>query len=105
VRRLLLLALIAVLEGAGIAVAHGLAPGAALAALTRNPAEVFGVAGRNGSIERGRVADLVPWSADPLEVTSVAELVLIQGVEQTLRSRQSELPDRYLVKLRAHQAR
>jgi hypothetical protein len=51
------------------------------------------------------VADLVLRSADPLEVTSVAELVVLQGVEQTLRSRQSELRDRYLIKLRAHPAR
>jgi imidazolonepropionase-like amidohydrolase len=92
-------------QGAGIAVAHGLPPEAALAALTRNPAEVFGVAERNGSIERGRVADLVLWSGDPLEVTSLPQLVMIQGVEQSLRSRQSELRDRYLVKLRAHEAR
>jgi hypothetical protein len=33
------------------------------------------------------------------------ERVVIRGVGQTLRSRQSELRDRYLVKLRAHQAR
>jgi imidazolonepropionase-like amidohydrolase len=92
-------------QGAGIAVAHGLPPEAALAALTRNPAEVFGVAEHNGSIERGRVADLVLWSADPLEVTSAPQLVVIQGVEQSLRSRQSELRDRYLIKLRAQQAR
>ena len=57
-------------QGAGVAVAHGLPWEAALAALTRNPAEIFGVADRNGSIERGRPADLVLWSGDPLEVTS-----------------------------------
>jgi imidazolonepropionase-like amidohydrolase len=92
-------------QGAGIAVAHGLPPEAALAALTRNPAELLGVADRNGSIERGRPADLVLWSGDPLEVTSLPQLVIIQGIEQSMRSRQSELRDRYLVKLRAHQAR
>ena len=89
-------------QGAGIAVAHGLAPEAALAALTRNPAEVFGVAEHNGSIARGRVADLVLWSGDPLEVTTLADAVFIQGVAQPMRSRQSELRDRYLPKLRAH---
>jgi imidazolonepropionase-like amidohydrolase len=92
-------------QGAGIAVTHGLPVEAALAALTRNPAEVFGVADRNGSIAPGRVADLVLWSGDPLEVTALPDLVVIQGVEQPLRSRQSELRDRYLVKLRAHEAR
>ena len=92
-------------QGAGIAVAHGLPWEAALAALTRNPAEVFGVADRNGSIERGRPADLVLWSADPLEVTTLADQVFIQGVKMPMRSRQSELRDRYLPKLRAHAAR
>jgi imidazolonepropionase-like amidohydrolase len=92
-------------QGAGIAVAHGLPREAALAALTRNPAEIFGVADRNGSIARGRVADLVLWSGDPLEVTSLADEVFIQGVRQSMHSRQTELRDRYLPKLRAHAAR
>jgi imidazolonepropionase-like amidohydrolase len=92
-------------QGAGIAVAHGLPWEAALAALTRNPAEIFGVADRNGSIERGRPADLVLWSADPLEVTTLADEVFIQGARQSMRSRQTELRDRYLPKLRAHSAR
>ena len=92
-------------QGAGVAVAHGMPWEAALAALTRNPAELFGVADRNGSIERGHPADLVLWSGDPLEVTTLADAVFIQGVRQPMRSRQTELRDRYLQKLRAHAAR
>ena len=92
-------------QGAGVAVAHGLPWEAALAALTRTPAEVFGVSDRNGSIERGHPADLVLWSGDPLEVTTLADAVFIQGAAQPMRSRQTELRDRYLPKLRAHQAR
>ena len=67
--------------------------------------EIFGVADRNGSLERGRPADLVLWSGDPLEVTTLADAVFIQGVPQPMRSRQTELRDRYLTKLRAHAAR
>ncbi len=92
-------------QGAGIAVAHGLPYEAALAAMTRNPAEIFGVADRNGSIERGRTADLVLWSGDPLEVSSLADEVFIQGVRQSMRSRQTELRDRYLPKVLNHSAR
>ena len=92
-------------QGAGVAVAHGLPYEAALAAMTRNPAEIFGVADRNGSIERGRTADLVLWSGDPLEVSSLADEVFIQGVRQSMRSRQTELRDRYLPKVLSHSAR
>jgi imidazolonepropionase-like amidohydrolase len=92
-------------QAAGIAVAHGLPWEESLAALTSHPAEIFGVAATNGSLARGRPADLVLWSGDPLEVTTLADRVFIQGVAQSMRSRQTELRDRYLLKLRANAAR
>jgi hypothetical protein len=92
-------------QAAGIAVAHGLPWEDALAAITRNPAEIFGVTAANGSLARGRPADLVLWSGDPLEVTTLADRVFIQGVAQSMHSRQTELRDRYLLKLRAKAAR
>jgi imidazolonepropionase-like amidohydrolase len=92
-------------QAAGIAVAHGLPWEEALAAITRNPAEIFGVAANNGSLARGRPADLVIWSGDPLEVTTLADRVFVQGVAQSMHSRQTELRDRYLPKLRANAAR
>jgi len=92
-------------QTAGVAVANGLPWDAALAGLTRIPAELFGVADRFGSIERGRRANLVLWSGDPLEVTSVAEQVFIDGRLQPDHSRQTELKDRYLERVRAGTAR
>ena len=92
-------------QAAGIAVAHGLPWEDALAAITRNPAEIFGVTAANGSLARGRPADLVLWSGDPLEVTTLADRVFIQGVAQSMHSRQTQLRDRYLLKLRAKAAR
>jgi len=80
---------------AGNAVAHGLAPDAALAALTINPAKMFGVADRIGSLEPGKDADLVVWSGDPFEPLSRPQLILIEGKPQPLTSRQIELRDRY----------
>ena len=85
---------------AGNAVAHGLPWEAALAAITSSPAEIFGVGAGRGRIEAGQAADLVLWSGDPLEVTTVAEQVWIAGAAVTMRSRQSELRDRYLERLR-----
>ena len=38
---------------------------------------------------------MVVWSGDPLEVTSNAEIVLIDGVQQPMETRQTKLRDRY----------
>jgi imidazolonepropionase-like amidohydrolase len=92
-------------QGAGNAVAHGLPHAVALAALTRVPAEIFGVAEHVGSLEKGRPADLVLWSGDPLEVTTVAQHVFVAGRQQTMRSRQTDLRDRYLQRVTAHPPR
>jgi imidazolonepropionase-like amidohydrolase len=80
---------------AGNAVAHGLPFKAALEALTINPAKMFGVADRVGSLEPGKDADLVVWSGDPLEPLSRPQLILIEGKAQPLTSRQFQLRDRY----------
>lgn len=82
-------------QSAGVAVTNGLPWEAALAALTANPAEIFGLGAEYGRIAPGYVADLVLWSGDPLEVTTVAEQVWIDGRAQSMRSRQTELRDRY----------
>lgn len=90
---------------AGNAVAHGLPWESALAAITANPAEIFGLGATRGRIAVGQVADLVLWSGDPLEVSTLAEQVWIAGHAIDMRSRQTELRDRYLEKVKAHQAR
>ncbi len=81
---------------AGNAVAHGLPWEEALAGLTRVPAETFGVADRIGSIAVGKSADLVLWSGDPLDVAHTARQVWMEGRAIPMRSRQTELRDRYL---------
>lgn len=81
---------------AGNAVANGLPYEAGLAAMTSNPAEIFGLGNELGSLEENRRADLVIWSGDPLEVTSVAEQVIIGGRKIDMVSRQTLLRDRYL---------
>ena len=82
-------------QRAGQAVAWGLPRDAALAAITTGPAAMFGLRDR-GTLERGKVADLVLWSGDPFELSTRAERVFIGGVEQTLDSRQKQLLQRYL---------
>ncbi len=81
---------------AGNAVANGLPWADGLAGLTRVPAEAFGVAGEFGTIAPGKRADLVLWSGDPLEVSTIATQVWLGGRAIPMRSRQTELRDRYL---------
>ena len=83
-------------QAAGNAVANGLPWEDGLAGLTRVPAETFGVADRIGTIAVGKRADLVLWTGDPLEVSTVAEQVWFDGRAISMRSRQTELRDRYL---------
>jgi hypothetical protein len=90
---------------AGNAVAHGLPPEAALAAITSAPAEMFGLGATRGHVAVGQIADLVLWSGDPLEVTTLADQVWIAGRAVEMRSRQTELRDRYWEKVKMHQAR
>ena len=47
--------------------------------VTANAAWVLGIEDRVGTIEPGKVADLVVWSGDPLSVFSKAEKVFIEG--------------------------
>ena len=89
---------------AGNAVAHGLPWDAALAAITSTPADIFGLTTR-GRIAVGQVADLVLWSGDPLEVSALADQVWIAGRPIGMKSRQTELRDRYAEKVKEHQAR
>lgn len=81
---------------AGIAVGHGLSWETALKAITLVPAQMFGIDGSYGSLEEGKVANVVVWDGDPLEVTSNTEYVIIKGVEYPLVSRRTLLKDRYL---------
>lgn len=81
---------------AGNAVAHGLSWDDALAGLTRVPARTFGVDGEIGAIAPGLRADLVLWDGDPLDVASLASRVWFDGRPVDMRSRQTELRDRYL---------
>lgn len=73
---------------AGNAVAAGFPYLEALAAITLEPARIFGVIDA-GSIRPGALANIVVWNGDPLEVSSWATHVFIRGREVSLRSHQN----------------
>jgi hypothetical protein len=57
----------------------GLAPDAALRALTLSPAEIFGVADRLGSIENGKIANLVVTDGDLFEEKTKIKMIFVDG--------------------------
>lgn len=83
-------------QEAGNAVAYGLPYEEALRAVTLYPAQVYGIADRYGTLEPGKVANVVVWSGDPLELLTNVEHVIIRGQEVPLVSRETLLRDRYM---------
>ena len=69
---------------------------AAFAAITREPADIYGLGGRLGALATGQTANLVVWDGDPLEVTTSPTAVFIDGERLPLTSRQTVLRDRYM---------
>ncbi len=79
---------------AGNTVRNGLTWDDALRAITQAPAAAFGL-GDRGTLEPGKVANVVIWSGDPLDFAGHAERVYIRGREVSLRTRETELLERY----------
>lgn len=82
-------------EAAGIAASNGLSRSAAIEALTINPARIWGLDDRYGSISKGQDADFVIWDGDPLEPSSSPLRIYLQGREVPLETRRTRLRDRY----------
>jgi imidazolonepropionase-like amidohydrolase len=82
-------------QAAGNEVRNGMSWDEALRSVTLSTAEAALVADRYGSLEAGKVANVVVWSGDPFEFSSRAEHVFIRGREVPLTNRQTELLERY----------
>ena len=81
-----------------MSVAFGLPRDEALRALTINPAEIFGVADRIGSLEVGKIANLVVWDGDPLEIRSQVRHLFINGKPVSLTTKHTELYEKYRIR-------
>jgi imidazolonepropionase-like amidohydrolase len=77
-------------------VAFGLPYDEALKAVTVNPAQIWGVADRVGSIEEGKWADLIVTDGDPLETKTEIKELFIKGKQVSMDNRQKRLYERYL---------
>lgn len=80
---------------ASISVAHGLSEEEALKALTIYPARILGVDDLVGSLEEGKLANVVIWSGNPIQMSSRVEKVIIKGKEIPLTSFQTRLRDKF----------
>jgi len=80
---------------AGYAVGFGLLPEEALKALTINPAQIWGVDKDLGSLDVGKLGNVVVANGDPLDVRTDVKHVFIQGQEIPLVSKQTQLRDQY----------
>jgi imidazolonepropionase-like amidohydrolase len=80
---------------AGFAVGYGLPYDEALKAITLNVAEMFGFGDKLGSLDVGKMANVVLANGDPLDVRTDVKQVYIQGVAVPMVSRQTQLRDEY----------
>jgi imidazolonepropionase-like amidohydrolase len=81
---------------AGYAVAYGLPYDEALKAITLNPAEMFGLGDKLGSLDVGKTANVVVANGDPLDVRTSVKQVFIEGNAVPMVSRQTRLRDEYM---------
>ena len=81
-------------QGAGNAVAYGMSYETAIKGMSNTVAQTFRLDNR-GSIETGKLADVIVWDGDPLEPSSFPRIVMIEGKLQDLSSRSTKLTERY----------
>ncbi len=79
----------------GTAVGFGLPRDAALRAITLAPAQILGFEDQVGSIEPGKLANIVVTRGDPLEIRSEVTHVFIKGVPVSLQTRHTQLYEKY----------
>ncbi len=84
---------------AGMAAAFGLDADAAYRAVTLSAAEIWGVEDVLGSIDEGKIADLIVTDGDPLEFRTKIHEIFIDGKPVGLESKHTRLYERYLKRL------
>ena len=83
-------------QQAANAVAHGLPYEDALKAVTLYPAEILGLDGELGTLETGKIANLIVTNGDPLELTTEVRYLFIKGHLTSTDNKQKDLYEKYL---------
>lgn len=84
---------------AGLACAYGLPEDAAIKALTINAAKIFGLDDKLGSLEPGKIANVIVVNGDPLEITTQLQGLYINGQAVPLESKWTRLYAKYKKRL------
>jgi hypothetical protein len=79
----------------GLSIAYGFDAEEALRAMTINPARMFGVDGEYGSIEVGKVANVIVTTGDPIDIRTLIKEVFVKGQRQKFDDRHTELYEKY----------
>ncbi|HWT87467.1 MAG TPA: amidohydrolase family protein [Candidatus Angelobacter sp.] len=83
-------------QNAANAVAYGLSPEDGLKAVTLYPAQMFGLSDQVGTLQVGKVANIIVTNGDPLDVTTDVKYVFIRGQLTSLDNRHKRLYEKYL---------
>ena len=83
-------------QNAANAVAHGLSYDDGLKSVTLYPAQIFGLADQLGSLETGKIADVIVTNGDPLELTTDVKYLFIKGQLTSTDNRHKRLYEKYL---------
>ena len=83
-------------QQAANAVAYGLPYDEALKAVTLYPAQIFGLADQVGTLESGKIANIIVTNGDPLEITTEVRYLFIKGQPTSLDNKQKALYEKYL---------
>jgi imidazolonepropionase-like amidohydrolase len=82
-------------QNAANAVAYGLPYDEALKAVTLYPAQIFDLSGQVGTLESGKLANLMVTNGDPLELTTDVRYLFIRGQLTSLDNRHKRFFDKY----------
>lgn len=80
--------------------AYGLSREALLRALTLDAAQILGVGDKVGSLEPGKVANLIVTEGDPFEFTGSVRYAFIEGQPRAMTTKHTMLRDKYSARLR-----
>jgi imidazolonepropionase-like amidohydrolase len=82
-------------QNAANAVAHGLPWEEAMKSVTIYPAQIFGVADKVGTLETGKIANVIVTDGDPLELTTDVKYLFINGLPASTDNRHKRLFEKY----------